>query len=332
MKHNKRFAAILSLTLAFTMVFSSVGVNAATKKLTLKASSTTVTVGRTVKVKASTKVTWKTSNKKIATVSSNGVVKGKSEGTVKITATSKVNKKLKKTIRIKVVAKTEPAPDPTPNPDPAPTPDPTPDPDPAPTPTPDPTPTIDGLVVDQAAKTVSLECTATDKANTRLAIMHNFIMNEKAKEANKGLFTTKVTTDDFYNAIESVAGKNMWNDKAGVSFNYTESIDDQVAKGIGNANFAKFEVSVTVDGKTYPLTEIIKSVMYNRTYYSGSFDVAFAGNLETQKADKTGCITCLGSCYQGITACNYTPNKVHYMPNKTILAPGKTVTVTYKLK
>ena len=70
MKHNKRFAAILSLTLAFTMVFSSVGVNAAAKKLTLKASSTTVTVGKTVKIKASTKVTWKTSNKKIATVSS----------------------------------------------------------------------------------------------------------------------------------------------------------------------------------------------------------------------------------------------------------------------
>lgn len=314
MKHNKRFAAILSFTLAFTMVFSSVGANAATKKLTLKASSTTVTVGKTVKIKASTKVTWKTSDKKIATVSSNGVVKGKSEGTVKITATSKANKKLKKTIKIKVVAKTEPAP----NPDPS--------------PTPDPTPTIDGLVVNQAAKTVSINCTATDNANTRLAIMHNFIMNEKAKEANKGLFTTKVTTDDFYNAIESVAGKNMWNDKAGVSFNYTESIDDQVAKGIGNANFAKFEVSVTVDGKIYPLAEIIKSVMYNRTYYSGSFDVAFAGNLETQRADKTGCITCLGSCYQGITACNYTPNKVHYMPNKTILAPGKTVTVTYKLK
>lgn len=332
MKHNKRFAAILSLTLAFTMVFSSVGVNAATKKLTLKASSTTVTVGKTVKIKASTKVTWKTSNKKIATVSSNGVVKGKSEGTVKITATSKANKKLKKTIRIKVVAKTEPAPDPdpTPNPDPAPTPDPTPDPDP--TPTPDPVPTTDGLVVDQAAKTVSLECTAVKWDLYTVAVMHNLVVNENGSMNKRAPLLTKVTTDDFYKAIESIAGKKMWNDKAGTSIGDTESIDDQLAKNIGSADYAKFEVTVTVDGQTYPLTDIITYPGYDRKDYTGNYEVIFAGNVDNQRASKTGCITCFGSCDQGVTSCHDTEKKIHYMPKKSILVPGKTVTVTYKLK
>ena len=56
----------------------------------------------TVKVKsvkpanASKSVTWKSSDKKIATVTSKGVVKGLKKGTVKITATSKADKRLKK--------------------------------------------------------------------------------------------------------------------------------------------------------------------------------------------------------------------------------------------
>lgn len=48
------------------------------------------------------KVTYKTSNKKIATVSSKGVVTAKKKGTVTITATSKSNKKAKATTRITV--------------------------------------------------------------------------------------------------------------------------------------------------------------------------------------------------------------------------------------
>ena len=43
---------------------------------------------------ASKAVTWKTSNKKVATVSAKGVVKAKKTGTVKITAISKSNKLL----------------------------------------------------------------------------------------------------------------------------------------------------------------------------------------------------------------------------------------------
>lgn len=105
---------MLSLAVVLTMA-ASTGINseAASKKptkITLKATSKTVDIKGKVKVsvksvkpsKASKSVTYKSSNKKIATVSSKGTVTGKKKGTVKITATSKKNKKVKSTIKIKV--------------------------------------------------------------------------------------------------------------------------------------------------------------------------------------------------------------------------------------
>lgn len=83
-----------------------------TKKGSSKAIKKTVTIKKgkklklaakvTVKGGASKKVTWKSSKKKVATVSSKGVVTGKKKGTAKITATSKANKKKKCTIKVKV--------------------------------------------------------------------------------------------------------------------------------------------------------------------------------------------------------------------------------------
>lgn len=67
------------------------------KKITLKAT--------VAPEKANQKVTWTSSDKKIATVSAKGVVKGIKPGKVKITATSVKNKKIKKTITIEVKAK-----------------------------------------------------------------------------------------------------------------------------------------------------------------------------------------------------------------------------------
>jgi hypothetical protein len=70
------------------------------KKATLKAN---VKGSKNLKA-ADKKVTYKTSNKKVATVTSKGVVKGVKTGTAKITVTSKKNSKKKAKITVKVVA------------------------------------------------------------------------------------------------------------------------------------------------------------------------------------------------------------------------------------
>lgn len=54
---------------------------------------------------ADVKVTFKSSNKKIATVSSSGKVTGKKKGTVKITVTMKIKDGAKKTVTTKVTVK-----------------------------------------------------------------------------------------------------------------------------------------------------------------------------------------------------------------------------------
>lgn len=80
-------------------------------KVTLNKTSATLIKGKTLKLKATVapskanvkSVIWKTSNKKIATVSKNGVVTAKKAGTVKITAVAKDGSGKKRTCKIKVI-------------------------------------------------------------------------------------------------------------------------------------------------------------------------------------------------------------------------------------
>ena len=100
MKKLKRFTALLSLTLAFVMFIPQMSVipnntieaNAATVKLNKK--KATLYKGKTLQLKVTgtkKKVTWKSSNRKVATVSTKGKVAAKKKGIATITA--KVKKK-----------------------------------------------------------------------------------------------------------------------------------------------------------------------------------------------------------------------------------------------
>lgn len=145
-----------SVILIMAMVITSVSldglqVSAATKKptnITLNAKSKTLTVGKSFQLKvksvkptkASKAVTYKSSNKKVATVSSKGKIVAKKAGKTTITVTSKSNKKVKATCKITVKKKVTPTKKPTATVAPTATPEPTAT--VAPTATPEPTATI----------------------------------------------------------------------------------------------------------------------------------------------------------------------------------------------
>lgn len=81
-------------------------------KVSMNKSSTTMRVKEKIKLSANvspmvanSKFTWKSSNKKIATVDAKGNVIAKKAGNVTITATSKENRKMKTTCKIKIYAK-----------------------------------------------------------------------------------------------------------------------------------------------------------------------------------------------------------------------------------
>lgn len=92
---------------AAKVTVKSVKVSAPYAKKAYVAKGKSIKLSTVVTVKpnksANKKVTYKSSNKKIATVSSKGVVTGKKAGTTKITVTSKTNKKKKTTIKVKVM-------------------------------------------------------------------------------------------------------------------------------------------------------------------------------------------------------------------------------------
>ena len=108
-------ACVLATSMAtpsegITTPVSAITVQAATKKaVSLKVTGKTVGVGQSVKLKATAtkgaKLTYKSSNKSVATVSSKGVVTGKKPGSVKITVTAKKSKykTVKKTVTVKIV-------------------------------------------------------------------------------------------------------------------------------------------------------------------------------------------------------------------------------------
>ncbi|MCR5203384.1 MAG: cellulase family glycosylhydrolase [Lachnospiraceae bacterium] len=110
---RKTMGVLLALVMAFTGVINHQDVSAKTKKVKLNKSKVTVKVNKKVRLKVKNKpkkakIKWSVNKKKIATVSKNGVVKGKSQG--KAVVTVKViykvgNRKFIKKLKCKVTVK-----------------------------------------------------------------------------------------------------------------------------------------------------------------------------------------------------------------------------------
>ena len=111
---KRMVAVLLAASLVLFGATPMINVNAASKapsKITLNTTSASINVKGTVKLsvksvtpsKADKNVNWTTSNKKVATITSKGVVKGIKAGTVTITAISKKNKKVVAKCKVTVI-------------------------------------------------------------------------------------------------------------------------------------------------------------------------------------------------------------------------------------
>ena len=114
MKKRNSWKRILSVVLTWVLVMamivptSSSTVYAASKKADTTSTSYDITVGETLTLTATgDKVTYKSSNKKVADVSKKGIVTGKKEGTatITVTVTNKVKVKPAKTLLGKIIQK-----------------------------------------------------------------------------------------------------------------------------------------------------------------------------------------------------------------------------------
>ena len=142
-KKNKKLHASIKVVILPKVKTKTIKITNAPKKLDLSKKKTATLKIEVTPKGASNSVTWKSSNPAVAKVSSKGVVKAVSPGTVTITAKAKDGSKKKATVKIKVVdtgKKTTPTPAPTATPTAKPTATPTATPTAKPTATPTPTP------------------------------------------------------------------------------------------------------------------------------------------------------------------------------------------------
>ena len=113
MKKVCAYIVIFAVVLSNFVGFSQVEAKTRARKIELNCKKKTLRVGQKYKLKikkvtpknGTKKVVWKSSNKKIATVSKGGMVKAKKVGKVKITAYSKQNKRVLARCNITVIRK-----------------------------------------------------------------------------------------------------------------------------------------------------------------------------------------------------------------------------------
>ncbi|WP_294985916.1 YdjY domain-containing protein [uncultured Fenollaria sp.] len=139
------------------------------------------------------------------------------------------------------------------------------------------------LKVDKDAKSVTIYTKYNGKFETE-ATRHLAIFKD-GKLSDMSIFSSYVSPEDFYNALEEVgaeAGNNMNADNAATTTSEGSQLDLTLA-------WAGQEGTVGID-------DVVKDSN------GKALDVRFSGNLDNAKEFNTGCITCLDSCFVGITS------------------------------
>lgn len=380
MKRSKKmFTVMLALCVALSMAMASVTANAATKKpkkIYLKATSTTVDIKGKVKVsvyktkpsKASKSVKWKSSNKKVATVSKSGYVTGKKKGTVKITATSKKKKRVKKTIKIKVtnlkaksVTMSKKSAILFPN---------------------DKTTlkatvkgsagfynqgvtwkssntsvaTVTSKGIVTAKKAGKATITATEKGGSKKATCAVTVSGIKVDKANKSVSVTATVNNADAKSMHYVVYKN--GGAAKTSYFVTDATPAELNAALGkisakawntNPNFKTNAKVAQAGDKT--IDELAQSGVGNKNYTklditikNGNQDIKMVNTLTGAKDNDnfsmiysnvannfnagSGCLTCNTSCYAGVVTNEFKTGAEPFVP-QNMPAKGTTVTITY---
>lgn len=174
------------------------------------------------------------------------------------------------------------------------------------------------LLVDESGKTVFILAKINGKflnESTR-----HFVVSESGKAAEMAIFTTPVKPNEFYDALTKIGAKpgdNMTPDNA--STTTTEG--------------SKLKVSISFDGKNVDLDDAVIDSNNN------PIDMRFSGNMSYSDEFKSGCISCLDSCYVGITSNASYPlgaveerKEVEFKGNQDVLPEdGENVIISYKL-
>ena len=139
------------------------------------------------------------------------------------------------------------------------------------------------IKIDKDAKSVTIYAKYNGKFETE-ATRHLAIFKD-GKLSDMSIFSSYVSPVDFYDALVEVgaeAGNNMNADNAATT--KTEG--------------SKLDVSLTWEGKDSPIgvDEVVKDSN------GKALDIRFSGNIDNAKDFNTGCITCLDSCFVGITS------------------------------
>lgn len=196
----------------------------------------------------------------------------------------------------------------------------------------------------KAKKTVSFEVTVNGDMLGGNAGVH-FIINDKngktqTANAGAGLFTTKATALDLYNALVK-AGATPWvaKGKAVASLDADAKLEDVPTGNLGNPGFSRLTMTFKKGGKTYKPEKLVNYEYKGKdTAAANPFNMCFSGNYDNQKAWNTGCVACLFSCYAGVTsnaAIGYDTvgegADNYFYANESVLKAGDKYTVTYKI-
>ena len=139
------------------------------------------------------------------------------------------------------------------------------------------------IKIDKDAKSVTIYTKYNGKFETEAT--RHLVICKDGKLSDKSIFSSYVSPTDFYNALVEVgaeAGNNMNADNAATT----------------KSEGSKLELTLAWAGQegTVGIDDVVKDSN------GKALDIRFSGNIDNSKEFNTGCITCLDSCFVGITS------------------------------